>query len=96
MAAPTPVSLGIDLQATFDERQALTMADAARLLRGRRGNPAVAVLRRWASPKRGCRVGQLVLLFPAIKHGGQLLTMPAWVAAQRRAEERLRQAGFGV
>lgn len=94
MTPVKPVQLGIDTESTFDAAQALTMVQAARLLRGRKGNPHPDVMRRWASPLRGCRVGPLQLLLPVVKVGGVLLTMPAWVEAFGRMRARLgrRQA----
>src|SRR5437667_15443 len=72
------IQLPAELLAAWDEARSLSSADVCTRLRGRRGNLNVATLRRWASPRRGCRPqGETgpVLLFPVVRLGGELRTM---------------------
>jgi hypothetical protein len=86
----TAVQLGIDTEATFDAARQLSLTEAAKLLRGRGGKaPSVDTLRRWANPNRGCRVGELQLLLPTVRVGGEVLTMPEWVQAFAKMRARL-------
>ncbi len=89
--ALTDVPLGIDVESTFDPAQALRLDEARKLLRGRKGHPHPNVVRRWANPRRGCRIGGQVLVLPVVKVGGELLLMPAWCEAFERARARLGQ-----
>lgn len=76
----------------YDEQTSIGMAEARKLLHGRRrgGGVALDVVRRWA--KYGCRpAGALgpVLHFPAVKINHEWRTMPAWVEAFERARQEL-------
>jgi hypothetical protein len=81
----------------IDLGQAIGLAEAARLMRGRGGKaPSVETVRRWANPKRGCwpqgKEGpQLILLTARVN--GELLTTEAWVKAfeDRRLQLGMRQ-----
>src|SRR5262245_3592761 len=81
------VQLGIDVLSEFDPAAALDLAEASRLIPGRRRGEraALAVVQRWANPRRGCptRGGRVVL--PTVMIGGQRLTLAAWVEAFQRA-----------
>lgn len=81
--------LGIDL-AAFDELHSLTLAQASHSLRGKKNQPPhIKVIARWASPKRGRKVGAHRVVLPSVLLGGRRLTMPAWVLAFRVACGRL-------
>lgn len=85
------IELGIDLD-SYDDVRSIGMREARALVRGRGGSAALEVVRRWASPHRGCRpLGDAgpVLVLPAIKVSGQLRTMPEWVEAFERKRQEL-------
>lgn len=101
----TVVLPGVNLD-DFDPAQAITLTQAANMLRGRRLKRLVNgrdlthtphvhlnVARRWANPRRGWKVrledGEYTLRLPAVKMGGELLFMAAWVEAFERARARL-------
>jgi hypothetical protein len=73
----------------------LSMEDAQKLIRGRRGRVNLGVLRRWTHPGLGCRplgdAGPRIVL-RAEKVGGRLWTTLAWVrefeAARSAAAQR--------
>jgi hypothetical protein len=84
------VDLGIDL-ATFDRQRALTLTQATKMMRGRKGHIHREIALRWANPRRGYRpTGPEgpVLLLPIVKVDGKPLTMPEWV----RAFEEMRKS----
>ncbi len=81
--------LGIDAAATFVATEAITMTEAAKLIRGRHQNASREVVARFANPRKGCKAGGVKLFLPAVRYGGQLLTMPAWVAAFEHARVKL-------
>lgn len=73
----------VDLS-TFDASRAWTLREAISSdklnLRGRR--PSLAVVQRWANPRRGCQPtgkdGRAIVL-PTVATGRERLTMPEWV-----------------
>lgn len=88
---------GVD-PATFHLAAAIGMPAACLLLRGKGGKPPhVNVARRWANARRGwrvkvddgLRVAEYRLRLLVVKVGGELLTLPTWVAAFERARARL-------
>ena len=71
------------------------LADAARLLRGREGQPPnVATVRGWARPGEGYRprgwAGEAVVLRTVVV-GRDYLTLPEWVAEFERGRLRVGQ-----
>lgn len=84
-------NLGIDLRG-FDGTRAITMSQARKIIRGRKGDASVETVRRWASPHTGCRPagpdGPLLVL-PAVRLNGLLYTMAEWVEAFERARQEL-------
>jgi hypothetical protein len=87
----TLYELGIDLEATFDLKRALSMTEACKLLRGRYGNLSRKSAIRYASPTRGCPTARpgVVLVLPTVKIAGERFTMPEWVEAFCQARVRL-------
>lgn len=67
---------------TVDVSRMMTLGDAAKLLQGR-GNkrPCLETMRRWANPKRGCRVAGNTVILCTVRVGRDLLTMKEWVEA---------------
>lgn len=69
----------------YDEARSITLTEARRMVRGKGGGDcSLDVLRRYASPKRGCRPlgeGGPVIYLRVVKVGGRLRTMPEWVEA---------------
>lgn len=79
----------------FDHSRAISLAEARKLLPGRKGSVSVEALRRWANPEKGCRPrGQdgPVLVFPTVRLENRLWTMPSWVAAFERRRVELGTA----
>ncbi len=66
----------------IDLDKTITLATAAELLatRGER-RPCLETLRRWANPKRGCRVNGVRLVLCTVRVGRDLLTTAEWVKA---------------
>lgn len=84
------VDLGVDL-AAFDRQRALTLSEATKMMRGRKGHVHREIALRWANPRRGYRPSGPdgpVLLLPIVKVDGMRLTMPEWV----RAFEEMRKS----
>jgi hypothetical protein len=67
----------------YDRRLGLSMAQASARMQGRAGKrPSLQTVRRWASPRRGCRPqGEdgPILVLPVVKIGCELSTTAAWV-----------------
>lgn len=87
----------IDL-AAFDAQAALSLREACVHLRGRskggkKKDASLAVVQRWANPKRGWEIEvegrRFYLVLPSVKVGGERLTMPAWVKAFETVRLRL-------
>src|SRR5438132_6781778 len=77
------VELGIDL-GTFDRQRAVSLTQATKLMKGRKGHLHREVVLRWANPRRGYRPAGPdgpVLILPIVKIDGLKLTMPEWVLA---------------
>ncbi len=83
------IDLGINLQAELDLAHALTLIDATKLLRGRRGAPAYNTVMRWARPNQGYSVGMVRVVLPTVLLNGVRWTMPAWVRAFEQARTEL-------
>lgn len=69
-------------------KKALTLAEASELLRGRGGKrPSLGTMRRWANPRRGCRVPgrEEPLVLTTVRWGQDILTLPEWVEAFAQA-----------
>lgn len=75
----------------FEASKAIGLTQAAKMMRGRRGAPAVDTLRRWASPKRGWRAwpGGPVVFLRVVRLNGELVTTEAWVKAFEAERIRL-------
>lgn len=76
------------MRGEFDLAEAMGLAAARKLMRGRGGRPpAVQTVRRWANPARGCypagKGGPRVVL-QTRKVSGEVLTTAAWVEAFER------------
>jgi hypothetical protein len=88
------VDLGIDLAGTFDRPQALTLTQATKLMKGRKGHIHREIALRWANPRRGYRPAGPdgpVLILPVLKVDGLRLTMPAWVLAFEAMRRQLAE-----
>ncbi len=76
-------------------RRALSLAEAAALLRGRGGKrPSLCTVRRWANPRRGCKVPGRPepVILTTVRCGQDVLTLPEWVEAFSRARVSSRPA----
>src|SRR5581483_2545307 len=85
------VDLGIN-PATFDRQRALTLTQAAKLMKGRKGHIHREVILRWANPRRGYRPfgpDGPTLILPVVRVEGMRLTMAAWVLAFEAARKTL-------
>lgn len=85
------VDLGVDL-ATFDRQRAITLTQATKLMKGRKGHLHREIVMRWANPRRGFRPGcpgGPILVLPIVRIDGMRLTMPEWVAAFEDMRKRL-------
>lgn len=77
------VDLGIDVS-SFDRQRAVTLTQATKLMKGRKGHVHREVVQRWANPRRGYRPdgpNGPTLVLPIVKIDGVRLTMPEWVLA---------------
>lgn len=77
----------------FEPEQALSLRDAAALIRGRGGRPGnLCVLRRFANPKVGCRPagasGPCIIL-PTTYYAGCRMLMKQWATAFEEARRRI-------
>jgi hypothetical protein len=73
----------------FDLKEAISLTQAAKMLRGRAGRArCLATLRRWANSRRGWRPhgGAQQVLLQVVKLNGELLTMESWVTEFRDAQ----------
>ena len=89
------VDLGIDL-ATFDRQRAVTLTQAAKLMKGRKGHIHREVILRWANPRRGYRPSGPrgpTLILPIVKVEGLRLTMAEWVLAFEAMRKQLKAPG---
>lgn len=74
------------METNFDLAQALTMTQAAKLIRGRGGRrPHIDVIRRWCNPLKGCMVGERRAVLRSVRVGGEILTMPQWIEEFQQA-----------
>lgn len=73
----------------FDLSQAITLIQAAALLRGRKGRrPHVTSVRRWCNPRRGYNGSGAKIVLRCVRVGGELLTTAEWVAEFERLRAR--------
>jgi hypothetical protein len=89
----TGYEINPDAPIPFDISEAISLNDARKLMRGRRGRrPSIDTVRRWASLNRGCYPlgpkGPKILLM-SIKFNGEVLTHPDWVEAFERRRLQL-------
>ncbi len=88
------VDLGVDLS-SFDRQRAVSLTQATKLMKGRKGHLHREIVLRWANPRRGYRPAGPdgpVLLFPFVKFDGIRLTMPEWIQAFEEMRKRLAPA----
>jgi hypothetical protein len=93
------VDLGIDITATFDRERALSLTQATKLMKGRKGHLHREIAARWANPRRGYRPAGPegpVLILPCIRMDGQRLTMPEWIAAFEAMRKQLASGFVGL
>lgn len=79
----------------LDLTRAISLTEAAKLMRGRGGKrPSVETVRRWANPKKGCwpqgrGEGRRQLLLRVVRLNGEMLTSETWVRDFELARARL-------
>lgn len=77
------------IEDVLDLSKAISLTEAAKLIRGKGGRPpSVVTLRRWANPRKGCYpqgAGGPCVVLHTVRVSGDILTTREWVEAFERA-----------